>query len=94
MFDFLKECCIPYKKGYVFLDDVRIAFRAYAPGKDHWSPKRITQALKKAGCEIQDTSRKGQKGNFLFGYVLNDRYKTDKTVQYDSPKKNKQEDDF
>lgn len=82
VFEFLQECFTEHPKGYVFMDDVRQAFRSYFPKSGHWSNKRITQALKKAGYEIKETSREGQKGNFLFGVILNSRYTTSSTLQY------------
>lgn len=94
MFDFLTECCTPLKEGYVFLGDVRRAFSEYHPKGSQWSHKRITQALKKAGCDIQETSRQGQKGNFLFGYILNDQYITSRTIQYEVPRKDGAEDEY
>ena len=92
MHAFLTECCVSYKKGYVFMDDVRRAFREYQPRHDNWSNTRITQTLKKLGCDIRETSRQGQKGSFLFGYYLTPRYCRPDTLQQDRESKGTNED--
>lgn len=70
MYEFLNDCFMPDGKGHARMDQVRKALWLYAPKCRQWTPTRITQALKATGCDIQKTTRNGQRGRFLLGYTL------------------------
>jgi P4 family phage/plasmid primase-like protien len=74
MYEFLEECFLSKPQGMTLMADVREAFWQYFPRTKYWSPKKITQLLKAAGCEIAETSHKGEKGKYLLGYQLKKRY--------------------
>ncbi len=74
MHEFLEECFNEKPQAMTLMADVREALWQYYPKSKYWSPKKITQLLKAAGCEVAETSFRGEKGKYLMGYHFNSRF--------------------
>jgi putative DNA primase/helicase len=70
MFDFLEASFEQVSEGSIEMETVRQALYLYLPRAKSWSPKKITQLLLAADCDIRHTSVKGKQGKFLFGHRL------------------------